>query len=242
LVDTTENNKYIYPLTPQSRGQFVIAQSDPNNTPLGLAKLKALYGPGNVIVVPDSQFLKYVGSNLDLISTYTSEEFTPLSVATNTNSDSSGVTLPTGPVKIGLPAPTGLTLGKPQTSPGTNGTNTITIPVFFNPVAGASGYEVTYSSAPIVSSAAVTGVVTSGSTSGNIVVSWNAIPNATNYTFTATNTSSNQYTSVLVVPASGATTVSESMSVPTGNYTVTITPYNSSGYAGTSYTTTTISV
>jgi len=239
-VNTTENNKYIYPLTPGARGKFVIAKSDPNNTPLGRAKLEALYGAGNVIVVPDSQFLSYVGSDLDLVSLYASENFSPLSVATGSGGNS-GVTPAAGPVNIGLPAPTNLKLGSSQTVSGTNGTNTISIPVFFNTVTGADGYEITYTSNNTYSTANITGVSTSGSGSGLISVSWNALSSASNYTFTVTNVSNNQYSSVLVTPTFGSSVVSSSMSVPTGySYTATITPYNSNGYAGTAYTTTQI--
>jgi hypothetical protein len=240
MVDTTDNNKYIYPLTPQSRGKFVIADTDPNNTKLGIAKLEALYGAGNVVVVPHSEFLSYVNADLDLISTYSSENFNPLSVSTNNAPSVQSPSIVGG--NISLTPPTNLSLGQYQLVSGTAGTNTISIPVLFNTVAGADGYEITYSTVTTTSNDKVTNVTTSGSTSGNIVVSWNAISSATNYVFTATNIANNQFSNALVTPTSGSTTVTESMTVPTGVYQVTITPYNAQGLAGTSVTTGNISV
>lgn len=239
MVDTTDNNKYVYPLTAQSRGKFVIADTDPNNTPLNLIKLQALYGLGNVVVVPQAEYFKYIGSNLDLMSLYSSEGFDPLSIATSSSNT-------VAPIKqsssITLIPPTNLTIGKPITVPGQNGTNTVSVPVFFDPVAGVDGYEITYSSTSTAQSLQVTGVVTSSSTSGHIVVSWNTIANATNYTFTATNMSNQQQTSVLVTPDQNAVTLTQSMSVPSGTYQVSITPYNSSGLAGITYITGNIAV
>jgi len=240
MVDVTDNNKYIYPLTPQSRGKFVIADTDPNNTPLGRAKLEALYGAGNVVVVPHKEFLSYVGTDLDLISLYSSENFNPLSVSTTNTPSVQTPSIVGG--NITLTPPTNLSLGQYQLVAGTAGTNTISIPVLFNTVAGADGYEITYSTVTTSSTGAVTNVVTTASTAGNIVVSWNAISNATNYVFTATNIANNQFSNALVTPSSGATTVTESMTVPTGVYQVTITPYNAQGLAGTSYITGNISV
>jgi len=238
LANPTSNNNYINPLTPEQRGKFYIAQSDPNNTPIGLAKLAALYGVGNVIVVPDQELLKYVGT--DLLSIYSNENFDPLAVANSSydSSLSSGVNA-TAPVSgsITLPPPTNLKIDSSKVVTGSGGTNTVSVTVSFDTVAGADSYAIyaILPQAPTTSS--VSNVVTSASGSGAIIVTWDAISNASNYVMTATNQSTNASTSIVVTPDSGATRVTGSISgAPSGTYKVYITPYNSNGYAGTMYT------
>jgi hypothetical protein len=239
MSDTrTDNNNYINPLAPAQRGKFYIGKSDPNNTAIGLAKLGALFGAGNVIVVDDQELLKYLST--DLLSLYSAEGFDPLALS-STDSSTSGITNQISGT-VTLTPPTNLKIGTSKLNTA-SGSNTISVTVLFNPVPGADFYEIKYVASQAKSTLPVTNVVTSDSTSGNIVVAWDAIANATNYVMAATNQSTNASSSELIVPTSGDTRVSGSFTnVPHGTYKVTITPYNQDGLAGAVFTTGNITV
>jgi hypothetical protein len=234
----TDNNTYVYPLIVPQKGQFVMAKSDPNNTPINKAKLEALYGKGNVVVVDDKDYLQYVGSDINLLSLLASEKFDPLSVANNTT-PSSSVTpdmLPAG--SVALPPPRNLKLGTPKTVAGTGGTNTVSIQVFFDSVSGANiKYEAKALPSQEPPSTSVVSNVVNTSSSHTLAFAWDVIANATNYVMVATNQSTKKTNSLFVIPNSGDTRLSGTIAgVASGNYVITITPYNSNGIAGVAYT------
>jgi len=227
-----DNASIIYPLTAQQRGKVYIPKQDPRNTPIGLAQLKALYGEGNVIVV-DANLPGAVESiSMGILS---QESFNPIF-----NVTSGLISTSQNNLSFLLNPPTNLSVTSISAVSGNDGSNSFTATVTFDDVVGATSYEgifqpqaLGYSTQPVTSL-----VVTP--TSGGINATWAPISNANNYILSAQLIQSNQpagkifYAPAPITNSYTATSVSGSISGLTSgsSYNVTVTPYNSSGIAG----------
>ena len=111
------------------------------------------------------------------------------------------------------------------------------VTVQFDDVSGATEYEIDYvSSITSPLPQAVTNLSAPNPASGLriINVTWSTISNASNYVIKATSGGSTLYAQAPVTTGSGTITVPS-----VGTYTVTVTPYNTQGIAGTEASVTT---
>ena len=221
---SAENN-YSYNLTTPQRGKIYIAQSDPRNNVLGLSRLEARYGKGNVLVVPDYMLSKFEGA-AGAIEAFTQESNSPL-VLLNSGT-LVGKVLSTGTNKVGLNPPVNLQVLSYTPKVDAAGGVTMDITISFDDVAGATGYEVVVS--PTLPSSGLQPVVISNTSvaAGKITVTWQKISNVNNYVLTA-KSGINIYSAAAPFDAN---TTTGSISVPSGIYSVYVTPYNSQGIAG----------
>jgi hypothetical protein len=223
MVNRTDNNTYNRSIATASRGKWVMAQSDPNNlNPIARAKIEALVGPGNVIVLPDSEFIKYIEQG-DPLTSLQSETSTPLGYL---NSDGgSSVEIPTD---VKLPPPTNLKVigtPKPTTS---GGVTTLSINVQFEKIVGNN---VKYTTTVIKPTYPLPLQVLNYNVTVSypqVRVDFDTVNDATSYVLTITNTSTKAFESIPVVPAtlSAATAYGIFRNVPHGTYKITITPYS----------------
>lgn len=217
-------SNYNYPLTTGQRGKIYISKSDPRNTTIGKAKLSARYGEGNVIVVPDWELLRLEGAT-GAIEQYTSESSSPIILF---NLGITGTPPSTG-IPIGLNPPTNLSVlnAIPQTA--ADGTVTMEITVQFDDIKGAQYESYVVTTNPSFSNQAV--VISSSTVVGRTIsVNWQLIPNANNYVLSASTDGINY--SYANAPYDEFSTSGTINVLSAGSYTVTVTPYNSEGYAG----------
>jgi hypothetical protein len=230
---TNQDSSYNYSLTTQARGKIYIGQSDPRNTALGRAKLSAKYGVGNVIVVPDAQLSQNVGSG-NTLQSYSQESF---SLVVDTAPP------PTKPVKIGLNPPTNLKVidSTVFSIAKSDGNLDMGIPISFDEISGVQYEAYVVQATPSQTPQAVT-ISPNPPTHSlrNISVSWNKVSNASNYVLSSTNGSQVVYATAPIIGNSGTITIPASFSA--GSYTVTVTPYNSNGYAGPATTSSSFTV
>ena len=217
-------NNYGYPLTTGQRGKIYISQSDPRNTALGLAKLAARYGQGNVIVVSDFELVRLEGST-GSIEEYSLESSSP-TVVFNDGSSAALPPAPTGGL-ISINPPTNLIISNYAARTAADGTVTMDITINFDDIPGATYETYVTTTNPSFVNQPVT--ISSTSVSGRIItVNWSAVANANNYVLSATSNSST-YT-YATAPFTGTT---GTVTVPSGgNWSVYVTPYNAMGYAG----------
>ena len=216
------SNSYNYPLTTGSRGAiYYVINTDPNWTDIKKRRiLFAKYGVGNVVPVSKDQLVKNVGSGLSL-SALMAENYTPLSASL-----SGGIALP-AVSNIGLNPPTGLSVVSTQTVAGTGMSSSVQITVSFLESAGATSYDVQFSTASLgATPQAVTGLsVSAVGTTNN--ATWNIMPNASNYVLYAANGTSTVYAPVPVTVGSGSVVVPSA-----GTWILIVVPYNQLGIAG----------
>lgn len=232
-----DNASIIYPLTAQQRGKVYIPKNDPRNTPIGLAQLKALYGEGNVVIVDGSLPGAVESISMGIVS---QETFTPIISVT-----SGAIPISQNNLLFLLNPPTNLIVTSLSAVTGNNGSSSFTAIVTFDDVIGATSYEGIFQPQALgYSTQAVTSFTVTPST-GSVSATWTPISNASNYILSAKLTASGQtfYSSAPIVVSSTAISASGSITgLATGTYSVTVTPYNSSGIAGQPTTTTGVSV
>jgi hypothetical protein len=225
----TQNADVVYELTGRSRGSVLITSTDPKNTKIGKAKLAAKYGAGNVIVIKDYELAQ--ASGLPGLQQYTLESYTPaFSLSTlggNINGASGGIITMNPPLNLSVVSYTPVTDAQ--------GNVTYDVVITFDDVVGASSYEAKWVTSVVPSTSAVTNVTATGGT-GSISVSWSQITGASNYILQATGSTGIIMYATAPVPAIPDVTVNSGViSLPAGTYTaVTVTPYDSTGIAGTS--------
>lgn len=241
----TENQPYIYPLKTQKRKYIKISKNDPRNTASGLAKLRSFYE--NVYVVDDAELFnhtEFLPNDLTTVQNFSLESISAGNVSTNTSVNVTGVTSSSSPVltpppstafKPSLLPPVNLTV-VPVNVYATNGSHTVSLNVSFDSyLAGATAddYEIIITDQAIQHPGAINNITKSTNT-----LTWNVVTSATNYIIEGTKVSdSTKIAPILVLaPAAGTTTVSYTMSGLSGNYNITVTPYNNMGIAGTSVT------
>jgi hypothetical protein len=227
---TDQGSTYIYSLSTQQRGKILILKTDPRLTDLTKRQiLYAKYGEGNVIAVNESELASLEG--LSVISKYSQEGFNPnLGLFGGGTED-----IVSGTITLNPPA--NLTILNTAAAIAGDGSSVTNVTVQFDDVPGATEYEIDYVSAitsPLPQ--AVTNLSAPNPTAGSRVinVSWNTISNASNYIIKATSGGSTVYAQAPVTSGSGTITVPSA-----GTYTVTVTPYNAQGIAGTAASVTT---
>lgn len=217
-------NSHSYQLTTPQRGYIYISKSDPRNTILGIAKLEARYGKGNVKVVEDSLLLQMEGS-IGVLEQFTKESNTPIVLI----GDGSLGSLASTSQVIALDPPTNLLVLNAIPKVDATGNVSMDITVSFNDVPGASSYETIVSQTTPSSGLQAASITNVTSGIGLITVTWAIIANASNYVLTA-QSGSNIYSAAAPFDS---TVTTGSINVPTGQtYTVYVTPYNSMGIAG----------
>lgn len=224
MSTTDQGNTYIYSLSTQQRGKILILKTDQRWTDLAKRQiLYAKYGEGNVIAVNESDLASLEG--LSVISKYSQEGFNP---------NYQGFVGGTESIVFGtitLNPPTNLTILNTAAAIAGDGSSVTNVTVQFDDVLGATEYEIDYvSSITSPLPQAVTNLFAPNPTSGSKVinVTWSTISNASNYVIKATSGGSTLYATAPVTTGSGSITVPS-----VGTYTITVTPYNTQGIAGT---------
>jgi hypothetical protein len=238
-----QNNSHLHSLTAQSRGKWVMAQSDPNNRdPIRRAKIEALVGKGNVIVLPDSEFLK-ISSNPDLLKKYTNEGIDPL-VITNDVYEVGSATILGG--DLTQVPPSNITVVK-ETKGSLNGQAITNVDISFYGVSGIldpADYEVAY--IPVTNSLlfSVPNFTATAGSHGIINISFDTLPDANNYVVSAfTYPAGGLKLEKLLQPTYGTTNYSDQIGpLAAGQYSVYVKPYNDTGLAGTASATIRVTV
>ena len=233
MSTTDQGSTYIYSLSTQQRGKILILKTDQRWTDLAKRQiLYAKYGEGNVIAVNESDLAALEG--LSIISKYSQEGFNPnyQGFVGGTEDIVSGT--------ITLNPPANLTILNTSAAIAGDGSSVTNVTVQFDDVSGATEYEIDYvSSITSQLPQAVTNLSAPSPSAGSRVinVTWSTISNASNYIIKATSGGSTIYAQAPVTSGSGSVTVPSA-----GSYTITVTPYNAQGIAGTaSSVTTTVS-
>jgi hypothetical protein len=234
MTTKTPNNSHIYSLVTQARGKFVMAANDPNNRdPIRRAKIEALYGKGNILVVSVSDFLQLAG-NPDLLKKYSIEGFSPLTTVTDNSQ-----TIPTdvGGANVTLYPPSNISLIGTGKYHVLNNEAVVDQDISFyaSPSSSnAADYEVIFISPTTTLVFPVSNFTATKSANGIISFSFDTLSDAINYIVTAADSTTGKAVSeVLVNPAGGATSATGVITVPTGKtYTVYATAYNAYGLAG----------
>ncbi len=217
-----------YSLGTQKSGTLHILSTDDKWTNLAKRRiLFAKYGEGNVIPIDLKNLTASSGVAPTNLSTFQSESSTPL-----TNLD----TISTG--KINLQNPKNLKVLNVASAFDSTGNAVLNVTVQFDAVPGATDYEVDYISSNLFPAfQTITGLSVTPMTSGQrtINATWNVISNADHYDLIATQGSTVIQAPTRFIIGAGTVTV-----VGVGTYTVSVTPYNTQGFAGASASTTVV--
>jgi hypothetical protein len=231
LADKTQSNQAILSLAVQGKNIYVMSEDDPNNRdPIAKRKLAALYGEGNIVVLPRSQFLRYLGGE-DIISILASEFKDPLS-----NYSEGGDTGVENTGLITLPPPINAKFVK-VSNRDDNGKVTVTFSV--EGIKTIKGNPVTYHAkiidAPQKPKSRIT-QITSVAAYPLVNISFDTVADADRYLvklISNTDSSGKTFSAKVHTPFEGQSrTTYVFTNVPRGTYKISVTPYNSSGISG----------
>lgn len=228
MAEKTQSNQAILSLAVQGKNIYVMSEDDPNNRdPVAKRKLAALYGEGNIVVLPRNQFLRYLGGE-DIISILSSEFKDPLS-----NYSEGGDTGVENTGLMTLPPPINAKYVK-VSNRDDNGNVTVTFSV--QGVKAIKGNTVTYHAKIIDSVQKPNGTITQVTATGSyplISISFDTIPDADKYLVKVINKSDSKFSAKVHTPFEGQSRTTYVFSnVPHGTYNISVIPYNPDGISG----------
>ena len=242
MINKTENQPYVYPLKSPRRKYIRISKNDPRNTPKGLAQLRSFYD--YVYVVEDHELLNaptFKADELTTIQNLSLENNSSATILGQPDTAVPGVSTPSVPITKSIPAnakvptllpPVNLSVSTTNVY-APNGTLTISADISFDSFIDnsiADDFEVILTEQKPNFPGAVTGLAkTTGTT-----ITWNVVTSATNYIVQIPGKAPIN----VVAPAASTTKATKTLSGVSGATSVTVTPYNLNGIAGTAQTAT----
>lgn len=230
MAEKTPNNQAILNLAVQGKSLYVMSEDDPNNKdPIARRKLAALYGEGNIVVLPRTEFLKYLGGE-DIISILASESRDPLYNYEEFGEDFVPEIFSTLPPPVDLKV-----IDKPRFN--SNGEVTVKVQ-FFGPTI-INNKTVSYEAQliePISRPATRISRLTATAFYPLVTINFDTVPDASKYLVkliaTSDPTGKTFSGKVHVPPIGDARTTFTFSTVPRGTYKVSVIPYNESGISG----------